>query len=160
MNSSLKIPYIAHACLAHMVRHWTPKPVIICSIRSSPTGGNFFFAVVKSFEYKIAISANFVQTVKNSTVNECDWQILVGNHERINSHCLTRFHRFPNHKYFIFLDKGFSKSDCKCKSNTTFVIFAVALKPILTKAGANNVMCEQTLNDLGVEQYPFKHFSI
>ena len=49
-----------------MVRHWTPKPVIICSIRSSPTGGNFFFAVVKSFEYKIAISANFVQTVKNS----------------------------------------------------------------------------------------------
>ena len=25
-------------------------------------------AVVKSFEYKIAISANFVQTVKNSTV--------------------------------------------------------------------------------------------
>ena len=26
----------------------------------------FFFAVIKSFEYKIAISANFVQTVKNS----------------------------------------------------------------------------------------------
>ena len=50
-----------------MVRHWTPKPVIICSIRSSPTGGNFFFAVVKSFEYKIAISAKFVQTVKNLT---------------------------------------------------------------------------------------------
>ena len=49
-----------------MVRHWTPKPVIISRIRSSPTGGNFFFAVVKSFEYKIAISANFVQTVKNS----------------------------------------------------------------------------------------------
>ena len=24
------------------------------------------------------------------TVNECDWQILVGNDERINSHCLTR----------------------------------------------------------------------
>ena len=56
----------ANACLAHLVRHWTPKPVIICSIRSSPTGGSFFFAVVKSFEYKIAISANFVQTVKNS----------------------------------------------------------------------------------------------
>ena len=37
-----------------MVRHWTPKPAIICSIRSSPTGGNFFFAVVvKSFEYKL-----------------------------------------------------------------------------------------------------------
>ena len=51
-----------------MVRHWTPKPVIICSIRSNPTGGNFFFAAVKSFEYKIAISANFVQTVKNSYV--------------------------------------------------------------------------------------------
>ena len=25
------------------------------------------------------------------TVNECDWQILAGNDERINSHCLTRF---------------------------------------------------------------------
>ena len=48
-----------------MVRHWTPKPVIICSIRSSPTGGTSFFAVVKFFEYKIAISANFVQTVKD-----------------------------------------------------------------------------------------------
>ena len=54
-----------------MVRHWTPKPVIICSIRSSPTGGNFFVVVVKSFEYKIAISANFVQTVKNSN-DTCD----------------------------------------------------------------------------------------
>ena len=49
-----------------MVRHWTPNPVIISSIRSNPTAGNFFFAVVKLFEYKIAISANFVQTVKNS----------------------------------------------------------------------------------------------
>ena len=27
-----------------------------------------FFAVFKSFEYKIAISANFVQTVKNSNI--------------------------------------------------------------------------------------------
>ena len=68
MNRSLKIPSIAHASLAHMVRHWTPKPVIISCTRSSPTRGNFFFAVVKSFEYKIAISANFVQTVKNSIV--------------------------------------------------------------------------------------------
>ena len=25
------------------------------------------------------------------TVNECDWHILVGNDERINSHCLTRY---------------------------------------------------------------------
>ena len=24
------------------------------------------------------------------TVNECDWHILAGNNERINSHCLTR----------------------------------------------------------------------
>ena len=24
------------------------------------------------------------------TVNECDWYILRGNHEKINSHCLTR----------------------------------------------------------------------
>ena len=55
--------------LAHMVRHWTPKPVIISCIRSSPTGGNFLFAVINSFEYKNAISANFVQTVKNSNVD-------------------------------------------------------------------------------------------
>ena len=58
----------AGACLPHLVRHWTPKPVIIYSIRLSPTGGNFFFAVVGSFECKIAISANFVQTVKNSDI--------------------------------------------------------------------------------------------
>ena len=65
-----------------MVRHWTPKPVIICSIRSSPTGGNFFFAVVKSFKYKIAISANFVQTVKNSIVS-IDYCLKVHNaHEK------------------------------------------------------------------------------
>ena len=51
-----------------MVRHWTPKPAIISCTRSSPTGGNFFFAVVKFFKYKIAISANFVQTVKNSII--------------------------------------------------------------------------------------------
>ena len=57
-----------------MVRHWTPKPVIICSIRSSPTGGNYFLAVVKSFEYKIVISANFVQTVKNSNAKVLDYQ--------------------------------------------------------------------------------------
>ena len=51
-----------------MVRHWTPKPVIISCIRSTPPGGNFYFAVVNSFEYNNAISANFVQIVKNSIV--------------------------------------------------------------------------------------------
>ena len=51
-----------------MVRHWSSKPVIIPSSRSSPTGGTFFFAVVNSFEYKNVISANFVQTVKNSSM--------------------------------------------------------------------------------------------
>ena len=54
-EQKFKVRYLTHACLAHLVRHWTPKPVIICSTRSSPTGGNFFFTVVKSFEYKIAI---------------------------------------------------------------------------------------------------------
>ena len=49
-----------------MVRHWTPKQAIISCIRSSPTGGNFLFAVVNSFEYNNAISTNFVHTVKNS----------------------------------------------------------------------------------------------
>ena len=28
MNRSLKIPYIAHASSAQLVRHWTPKPII------------------------------------------------------------------------------------------------------------------------------------
>ena len=69
MNRSLKIPKIAHASLAHMVRHSTPKPAIISCTRLSPTEGNFYFAVLKSFEYKIAISANFVQTVKNLNVS-------------------------------------------------------------------------------------------
>ena len=62
MNRSLKILKLANASLAHMVRHWSPKPAIISCTRSSSTGGNLFFAVVKSFEYKLAISANFVQT--------------------------------------------------------------------------------------------------
>ena len=52
--------------LAQLIRHWSLKLVKISCIRSSPTGGNFF-AVVKSFEYNNAISANFVQTVKNSS---------------------------------------------------------------------------------------------
>ena len=68
-----------------MVRHWTPKPVII---RSSPTGGNFFFAVVNSFEYNNAISANFVQTEKlNEFFLSCfEQEILTG---------LKNAHRFP-----------------------------------------------------------------
>ena len=66
MNKSLKIPKLAHASLAHSVRHWTLKQVIISCIRSSPTGGNFLFAVVKFFDANTAISANFVLTVKNS----------------------------------------------------------------------------------------------
>ena len=49
----------ANACLAHLVRHWTPKPVIISSIRSSPMKVTFL-TVVKSFDANNAISANFV----------------------------------------------------------------------------------------------------
>ena len=37
-------------------------------IRSSPTGGNSFFAAVKYLAANIAISGNFVLTVKNSNV--------------------------------------------------------------------------------------------
>ena len=51
-----------------MARHGTAKPVIISYIRSSPTGGSFF-ALVRALEYNNAISANFVQTVKNSNVS-------------------------------------------------------------------------------------------
>ena len=58
-----------------MVRHWTPKPAIISCTRLSPTGGNSFFAAVKSFEYKIAISANFVQTVKNPIIFYADHRV-------------------------------------------------------------------------------------
>ena len=36
----------ANACLAHLVRHWTPKAVIICSIRSSPTRCNIFLLLL------------------------------------------------------------------------------------------------------------------
>ena len=39
---------------------------MIFMILVSSTGGIFFVAVVNSFEYNNAISANFVQTVKNS----------------------------------------------------------------------------------------------
>ena len=51
-----------NACLAHLVRHWTASG-------RSPLEVNFF-AVVKSFEYKIAISAYFVQSVKNSNARD------------------------------------------------------------------------------------------
>ena len=71
MNRSLKIPLIAHASLAHMVRHWTPKPVIISCIRSNPTGGNFFFDVVKSFEYNNAISAKFCTNCEKLEYQYC-----------------------------------------------------------------------------------------
>ena len=47
--------------LAQLVKLWTLKPVIISCI-----GGNFFSAVVKSFNVNTAISANFVLTVKTS----------------------------------------------------------------------------------------------
>ena len=50
----------ANVSLAQLVRHWALQPVIIPCTRSNPTGGNFFFAVVESFEYNNAISANFV----------------------------------------------------------------------------------------------------
>ena len=36
-----------------MVRHWTPKPAIICSIRSSPTGGNFFLLLLNPLNTKL-----------------------------------------------------------------------------------------------------------
>ena len=66
MEHDLKVLDLqANVSLAQLVRHWTLKLVIISSIRSSPTGGNFF-AVVISLEYNNAISADFVQTVKNS----------------------------------------------------------------------------------------------
>ena len=68
----------ANVSLAHMVRHWTPKPVMISCIRSSPTGGNFCFAFVNSFEYNSAISANFVQTLKNSIGFELSKNLIVG----------------------------------------------------------------------------------
>ena len=35
-------------------------------IRSSPIGGDFFLAAVKSFDASVAISGNFVLNAKNS----------------------------------------------------------------------------------------------
>ena len=43
----------ANACLAQLVWCWTHKPVIIPGIRLSPTGGNFFLVVLKSFDATI-----------------------------------------------------------------------------------------------------------
>ena len=54
-----------------MVRHWTPKPVASGRATLEVTS---FFALVECFEYKIAISSNFVQTVKNSNVFQSKWQ--------------------------------------------------------------------------------------
>ena len=39
---------------------------IATDVRSSPTGGNFFLAVAKSFYANTVLSANFILTVKNS----------------------------------------------------------------------------------------------
>ena len=56
----------ANVSLAHMVRHWTPKPVLASG--RAPLEVTFF-AVVNSFDYKNAISSNFVQTVKISNTD-------------------------------------------------------------------------------------------
>ena len=54
LNKDLKVLDLqANACLAYLVRHWTPKPVIICSIRSSPTGGNFFLLLSNPLNSKL-----------------------------------------------------------------------------------------------------------
>ena len=98
MNRKLKIPQIAYANLADMVRHWTPKPVIISCIRSSPTG-DYFFAVVNYFEYNNARFANFVQTVKNSiysanlsTYYYWDYLITWQGFSGIDPHCTKAFY--------------------------------------------------------------------
>ena len=49
-----------------LVRHWTPKPVIISCIRSSPTGGNSFLLLLNPL-MPIHCIAIFVWTVKNSS---------------------------------------------------------------------------------------------
>ena len=91
-----------------MVRHWTPKPAIISCTRSSPTGGNYFFAVVKSFEYKIAISANFVQTVKNSIkcmffkISICN--ILFVIYFTLNHSSMKRYKKKQEKKYWMLSD--------------------------------------------------------
>ena len=49
--------------LAHLVKHWPLKPIMIYCIRLNPTGSNFL-VIVKSFDANTAISANFFLTVK------------------------------------------------------------------------------------------------
>ena len=66
MNRSLKIPYLGHVSLAQLFRHWTPKPVIISCMKSSPIGGNIFMLLLNPFDANTTVSANFVPTVKNS----------------------------------------------------------------------------------------------
>ena len=67
MNIWLKMPSLAHASLAQLVRHCIFKPVIISCIRSSATGG-YFFAVVKSSDANTAISANYVKNHENLNI--------------------------------------------------------------------------------------------
>ena len=40
---SLKISYSTHACLAQLDQHQMCKPVMVSSVSSSPTEGNFIF---------------------------------------------------------------------------------------------------------------------
>ena len=69
-----------------MVRHWTPKPVVISCTRSRTTGGNFFVVVVDSFKYNNAISTNFVQTAKNSKVSRFKVDEIVKFDEKLPVH--------------------------------------------------------------------------
>ena len=72
LYKDLKVSYLqANASLAQLVRHLTPKPESFASDRI-PLEVTFF-AVVKSFDAIIMISANFVLTVKNSNEPNDDY---------------------------------------------------------------------------------------
>ena len=82
-----------------MVRHWTPKPVIIFCIRLSPTGGNFFLLLLIPLN-KIMTFLPILYKLKNSSTSSCGvagrgliWK-RYGN-IMFKGHCALRYRR-PN----------------------------------------------------------------
>ena len=57
------------------------------TVQSTIRNNSYYFSRANQQKGGIKI---YSLTQCSLTVNECDWHILAGNDERINSHCLTR----------------------------------------------------------------------
>ena len=65
------------ACLAHLVRHWTPKPVIISCTRSSPTGCNFFLLLLNPLNTKLPFLPTLYKLWKTRLFSFTSYSILL-----------------------------------------------------------------------------------